>query len=87
MKKVFEFLKGGLKGVFETTLIPSLIKEGKKLTSSGAQAYLDVNGDGRINWKDVEALQWQTLGKLLGVILVLWLALKLDVLTYLDSFL
>jgi hypothetical protein len=87
MKKLFSILKGAVKGGAEATLIPSLAREIKKLKSSGAQKYLDVNQDGRINWKDVEDLQWQTLGKLLAVIGLLYLALKLDVLTYLDSFL
>lgn len=55
----------------ESTLIPSIIREVKKVSQSGAMKFLDVNGDGKFTMQDVRDLQWEQIAKLATVVAIL----------------
>ena len=82
MKKLFSIgksiLKGAAIGTAETTLIPTLIREIKKLSTKEIMKVLDVNGDGRFNWKDIELMRWQQIGKFAAIILLVYVILHIQ---------
>ena len=63
-------LKGLLKG--GTLDIIRFIKELKNLKNSEASKFLDINGDGKIDIKDVQALQLETFGKIIGFVVLMY---------------
>jgi hypothetical protein len=79
MRPIFKILKGAVKGIAESTFIPSVIREVKKTTQSGAKSWLDVNGDGKIDWQDVNDLQWEQIGKLVAVGTIMYLAARFGI--------
>lgn len=87
MKKLIGFIKGLVKGGAEASLIPSVLRgvvsTVKKLKTSGARDFLDVNGDGKRTFADIEALKWEQIGKIVAVVfilgVILWLAAKYGV--------
>ncbi len=72
MKLLKNILLGGGKG-----LISPLIETFnlfKKLKSSEAFDFLDTNHDGKFDIEDVKNLQWETLGKIAGIGVLIYLA-------------
>jgi hypothetical protein len=79
MRKIIGFIKGVALGVGESTLLPSLVRVVKKVTKSGAISFLDVNGDGKFTMADVKELQWEQIGKLAAVGVILYLSAKFGI--------
>ena len=70
MKKIIKIIKPFLKGSGDGLASPviGILKEIKKLRRSGAMDFLDTNGDGKVNFQDIEELQWKTIGKLFSIV-------------------
>ena len=67
-------MKGLIKGLLKGSGVQMLLDELKKLTSGGALNFLDVNGDGKVDLKDIQDLQWETLGKIIALGGIIWAA-------------
>lgn len=78
MKKVFAFLKGGIIGAGESTLIPSIIREVKDFKKKKDRIKygnpFDLNNDGVVDHKDVSELTLEKFGKYVAILLVIYLA-------------
>jgi hypothetical protein len=93
MKKLSTAVRGLIKGIgkggastAEVTLIPTIIREiGKLRKAKDVYRYggkFDLNGDGKINFKDLQELTWETIGKMIGLILAPYLALRFGVIDH-----
>ena len=69
-------IKGILKG--GTLDIIKQIKELKNLKHSEAANFLDINGDGKIDFQDIKALQLETIGKIIGYVILAYVINNFD---------
>lgn len=83
MRSIIKFLLGLIKGAAVESGPLSIFKDLKKLNTRQAMKFLDANGDGKFTMADVKELQWETIGKFLGVIaawlLLYWLTAKYNI--------
>ena len=82
---IIRFITGAVKGAaVESNGLTGIIGFVKSLDKKKAKAMLDVNGDGKIDWNDLDAarakirdLRWEELGKVAGIIAIYFILLKL----------
>ena len=65
-------LKGGTLDIF------SFIKQFKNLKGSEAEKFLDVNGDGKVDFQDIKALQIETVFKAIGFLALMYVVNNFD---------
>ena len=69
---IASIIKGLLRG--GTLDILRFVKELKNLKHSEANKFLDINGDGKVDFQDIKALQVEEFFKVVGFILLIYIA-------------